>query len=186
MTCKQSPCSPTELIKVCINAIWSSHRADKTSFQEGAPSIHQHSLSSLVILRDEGRHRMWVQCCWQALAGLCPEIFLQHLNSHRTDSPNTSIYSLVHSLSIHLSLSEEEVNFIVITVIVVRNNCWTHKLRFCRKKNLWQKAWNETKLKQVVEVAVVISSGGRNITYTKYSTNTILWKYSVTSKSMQV
>lgn len=58
MPCKKSCCSLTEIIKVCINAIWSGHRADKTGFQEGAPSIHQHSLSSLVILRDGGRYRM--------------------------------------------------------------------------------------------------------------------------------
>lgn len=58
MSCKQSAYSPTEIIKMCINAMWSGHRADKTSFQEGAPSIHQHSLPSLIILRDGGTYKM--------------------------------------------------------------------------------------------------------------------------------
>lgn len=129
-------CIHTEIIKVCINAIWSSHRADKTGFQVRAPSIHQHSLSSLVILRDRGKYRMWMQCFG---FGSCPETFLQHLNSHRTDSANTSIYSFVPSLSIRLSLSEEEVNFIIICVIIVSNNCWSHKFGFCRKKNCLQR-----------------------------------------------
>lgn len=56
--CKMCLASTTEIIKVCIDAIWSSHGADETGFQEGAPSIHQHSLASLVILRDEGRYRL--------------------------------------------------------------------------------------------------------------------------------
>lgn len=43
----------TKLIKVCVDAILTGHRANQASFQEGAPSIHQHSLSSLIILRNE-------------------------------------------------------------------------------------------------------------------------------------
>lgn len=107
---------------MCINAIWSSHRTDETSFEEGAPSIHEHPLPSLVILRDESRYRLCLHCQFSS-AGLGPEMLLQHLHSHRTDSPDTSIDCLIHSLWIHLSLSEEEVNFVIVPVIIVRNNC---------------------------------------------------------------
>lgn len=123
--------TPTKFIKVCINAIWSSHGTNKTSFQEGAPSIHQHSLSSLVVLRDEGRCRSWLHCQYFSFGS--PEMLLQYLHSHRTDSSNSSMNSLIHSFCTHLSLSEEEVNLVIITIIVVRNNCWPNKFRFCKK-----------------------------------------------------
>lgn len=46
--------SLTKLVKVCVNAVGPRNRADETSLQEGAPSIHQHSLPSLIILRLKG------------------------------------------------------------------------------------------------------------------------------------
>lgn len=42
--------SLTKIIKVCIYTKWSRYRADEAGFKERAPSVHQHSLSSLVIL----------------------------------------------------------------------------------------------------------------------------------------
>lgn len=114
-----------------INAIWASHRTNKTRFQVRAPSIHQHSLSSLVALSDERRCRSWLHCQYFSFGSA--EMLLHYLHSHRTDSSNSSMDCLIPSFCTHLSLSEEEVNLIIIPVIVVRNNCWPNKFRFCEK-----------------------------------------------------
>lgn len=58
-----------------------------------------------------------------SVLGLCLEPFGQQLHAHRTDPPNTGIYRLVQSLGIHLPLREEKVDFVIIPVVVVRNNC---------------------------------------------------------------
>lgn len=141
MARKEFPCSPTEFIKVCIDAIRSGHRADETGFQEGAPSVHQHSLSSLVILRDEGRYGLWMLLYFGP--GWRQGIFLEHLHSHRADSAHTSEHRLVPSLRIHLPLSEEEVHFIIVSVIVVGNNCRPHKFRLCGQKKAKKGLRNE-------------------------------------------
>lgn len=81
------------------------------------------------------------ECSTQALVGSCPEFLLwQHYHSHRTDSANTSIHSLLHSFRIRLQLSEEEIHLIIIPVIIVRNNNWSHKFWFW-----WTKICNNDK-----------------------------------------
>lgn len=55
----------TQLIKVCVDAMCTSYRANQASFQKGAPSIHQHSLPSLIVLRNESMQtvntELWIR-----------------------------------------------------------------------------------------------------------------------------
>lgn len=48
---------------------------------------------------------------------------LLQVHSHRTHSADVCVQSLLHSLRVGLQLGEEEINFIIVPVVIVRYNC---------------------------------------------------------------
>lgn len=123
----------TQLIKVSVDAIWTSYWANQAGFQKGAPSIHQHSLSSLIVLRSESIQAVNTELCIRHYISL--PLLQCAVHSHRTHSADVCVHSLLHSLRVGLQLGEEEINFIIVPVIIVRYNCWAHKFGIWWKKN---------------------------------------------------
>lgn len=43
----------TQLVEVCVDAVRTRYRADQSGFDEGAPFVHQHSLTTNIILSEK-------------------------------------------------------------------------------------------------------------------------------------
>ena len=52
----------TQLVKVCVDAVRSRYRADQSGFDEGTPLVHQHSLTSNIILAEKTVNTMKQSC----------------------------------------------------------------------------------------------------------------------------
>lgn len=75
----------------------------------------------MIVLRSESMHAVNTELCIRHYISL--PLLQRAVHSHRTHSADVCVHSLLHSLRVGLQLGEEEINFVIVPVIIVRYNC---------------------------------------------------------------
>lgn len=100
----------TQFIKVSVDAIWTWHRANQTSFEERCPLIHQTSVPPEVILKGENTGFRKCACEWSFQIFLLSsylETDVQFISQNKSNSiidPSNYVFLLYFGQSYSLKL----------------------------------------------------------------------------------